>query len=223
MACLKAASSILPSHFLCISASSSPPLPLLSSWKNKGTSGYALPLLIDQKPSVYGPTKENLKRYGYGLNSQFADLTIRVADEEFKVHKVVVCGQSEFFSRMFSSDWKENVNNEVKLGEVDPSAVEAMIHFMYGIDYDSSGSGRGRVSPVFFNTQVYALAEEYEVQKLKQLAKEKFATSVRACWDMDDFPPVIVEVYNTTPSADRGLRDTCWKAATTLRQTSRDS
>ncbi|QVM07886.1 hypothetical protein D8B26_002583 [Coccidioides posadasii str. Silveira] len=144
---------------------------------------------------------------GYLASGQFADLTIRVADEEFKVHKVIVCGQSEFFSRMFSSDWKENVNNEVKLGEVDPSAVEAMIHFMYGIDYDSSGSSRGRVSPLFFNAQIYALAEEYEVQKLKELAKEKFATSVRACWDMDDFPPVIVEVYNTTPSADRGLRD----------------
>lgn len=49
-----------------------------------------------------------------------------------------------------------------------------MIHFMYGFEYDSSGSDHGRVSPMLFNVNVYQIADKYGVPKLKDRAKEKF-------------------------------------------------
>ncbi|KAF3492433.1 uncharacterized protein GIQ15_01950 [Arthroderma uncinatum] len=147
----------------------------------------------------------SLKRYF--ASGQFADLTIRADGEVFKVHKVAVCGQSEYFSRMFSGEWEETVNNEVELKEVEPDAVATIIHFLYGFDYDSSGSSGARISPMLFDAQIYGLTEKYGIPSLKERVKEKFANSVRACWDMDDFPLVIEEVYTTTASADRGLRD----------------
>lgn len=49
--------------------------------------------------------------------------------------------------------------NAIQLKEDNPQAVEAMIHFMYGFDYDSSGSDHSRVSPMLFNVNVYQVCE----------------------------------------------------------------
>ena len=54
---------------------------------------------------------------------------------------------------------------------------------------------------------VYGVAEKYEVFDLKQRAKTKFQETVRTCWDQDDFPSVIDEVYTKSPSRNRDLRD----------------
>lgn len=86
----------------------------------------------------------------------------------------------------------------------DPGTIEAMIHFMYGFDYDSS---RGGVSPMLFNARVYKIAEKYRIPQLKERAKAKFEDTVRTCWDMDDFPLVVREIYTGTISTDRGLRN----------------
>jgi hypothetical protein len=41
-------------------------------------------------------------------SSQYSDATIRCEGREFKVHKIVVCTQSEFFSKAFNGDWKRS-------------------------------------------------------------------------------------------------------------------
>ncbi|KAL1979195.1 hypothetical protein VTN96DRAFT_6523 [Rasamsonia emersonii] len=144
----------------------------------------------------------------YFLSSRFSDLTIYTEDQEFKVHRLVVCGRSEYFSRLFNGNWAETAENVVQLKDDDPRAVEAMVHFMYGYEYDSSGSDRGRISPILFNVKVYQLADKYGVPQLKQRAKEKFENIAKTCWQMDDFPTAIAEAYTCTPKEDRGLRDT---------------
>ncbi|OJZ80027.1 hypothetical protein ASPFODRAFT_38456 [Aspergillus luchuensis CBS 106.47] len=143
----------------------------------------------------------------YFLSSAFSDLTIHTKDQEFKVHRLVICGQSEYFSRLCQGDWKETADNAVHFEEDDPRAIEAMVHFMYGFDYDSSGSQHGRISPMLFSIRVYNIADKFVVPQLKQLAKEKFETIIQTCWQMDDFPTAIAEAYNCTPKTDRGLRD----------------
>lgn len=82
-----------------------------------------------------------------------------------------------------------------------------MLRFMYTFDYDGSGNDHERVSPMIFNAEVYSIADKYGVEALKTRAKEKFDKAVWTCWDMDDFPRAITEVYSSTPSTDRGLRD----------------
>ena len=62
----------------------------------------------------------------------------------------------------------------IELKEEDSHAIKAMIHFMHGYDYDSSGNSRGRISPMLFNVKVYGVAEKYGIPTLKQLSKEKF-------------------------------------------------
>jgi speckle-type POZ protein len=102
---------------------------------------------------------------------------------------------------------QEKSENAISLCDDDSSTVEAMIHHMYGFDYNSSGNESRRVSPMLFNVKVYHIADKYDVPELKKAAKEKFETTVKACWQMDDFPVAISEVYKGTLETDRGLRD----------------
>lgn len=41
----------------------------------------------------------------YFHSSTFSDLTIVTKDRELKVHKIIICGQSGYFSRLFKRDW----------------------------------------------------------------------------------------------------------------------
>ncbi|KAK2797610.1 hypothetical protein FQN50_009123 [Emmonsiellopsis sp. PD_5] len=118
-------------------------------------------------------------------SSKFTDFVIRTTDEEFKVHKWSSVVNPRTFLKV--------TENSIGLIDDDPRTIEAMIHFMYGSDYDSSGNSRGRISPMLFNARVYGVAEKYGVSRLKQEAKAKFEDAVRTCWDMDDFTPVIME------------------------------
>lgn len=93
---------------------------------------------------------------------------------------------------------QETVDNVIKLEEDDPYAIEAMIRFMYGYSYDSSSNNNGRISPMVFSARVYRTADKYGVATLKQLSKDKFNQATRTCWDMDDFPQVITDVYDTS-------------------------
>lgn len=82
-----------------------------------------------------------------------------------------------------------------------------MIHHIYGFDYNSSGNDSSRVSPMLFNVKVYHIADKYDIPELKKAAKEKVETAAKVCWQMDDFPVAIAEVYRGALQTDRGPRD----------------
>lgn len=43
---------------------------------------------------------------------KYSDLVVRCEGRDFKVHKVIVCGQSEFFSTICDGDWKVQIETE---------------------------------------------------------------------------------------------------------------
>ncbi|KKA23988.1 BTB/POZ domain-containing protein [Rasamsonia emersonii CBS 393.64] len=142
-------------------------------------------------------------------SSEYSDLVIETSDNQvFKVHKLVICGQSEVFAGMFNREWKESTTNTIKLHDDDPRVVEAMIHFLYGIDYDDSGSSSNssssedssQSSPLF-NVKVYGIADKYGIETLQLRAQEKFAAAIRTGWKQDEFAHAIVEAYTKTSAA----------------------
>ena len=62
-------------------------------------------------------------------------------------------------------------------------------------------------SVLFNNVRVYAIAEKYEILPLKELARERFGTCAENNWSCEEFPAIVREVVESTPSTDRGLRD----------------
>lgn len=62
-------------------------------------------------------------------------------------------------------------------------------------------------SHLILHTQVYALAEKYDIPSLKQLAKRKFEMAVACYYDAPELADAIEYVYSSTIDEDRGLRD----------------
>lgn len=73
----------------------------------------------------------------------------------------------------------------------------------YEDEYESTESE----SHLILHTQVYALAEKYDIAGLKQLAKRKFEIAVACYYDAPELADAIEFVYTSTIDSDRGLRD----------------
>lgn len=80
-----------------------------------------------------------------------------------------------------------------------------------GSDYDSYDEEEEESHPdetrLLLHTQVYALAEKYDIPALKALARQKFEMAVACNYDSPELPDAIEEIYCSTLDTDRGLRD----------------
>jgi hypothetical protein len=106
-----------------------------------------------------------------------------------------------------------------------------MISYLYTLDYDDEthstafslhGNPDETSSPaaealgmnrkvkgqpaLFSSIRVYAIAEKYNIGGLKSLAQERLSAWVKLNWNHDEFPAMVREAYDSTPSSDRGLR-----------------
>src|SRR6267378_8325051 len=97
-----------------------------------------------------------------------------------------------------------------------------MISFFYTLDYDDgitdssvSGGTKFKEGPAPTEQSVlsccgvreYAIAEKYDIKDLKAFAQSRFSTWIKSNWNHPEFYSVLNEVYYSTPSNDRGLRD----------------
>ena len=57
------------------------------------------------------------------------------------------------------------------------------------------------------SVRVYAIADKYDIPPLKRLAKERFETWAEKNWAREDFSDIVREIFESTPTSDRGLRD----------------
>lgn len=78
----------------------------------------------------------------------------------------------------------------------------------------SRGVKDGRLREVVNNALVYGLAEKYDVQTLKGLAKGNFPIYSEGKWDDESLCTVLEVAYETTPTTDRGLREVISKICT---------
>lgn len=70
--------------------------------------------------------------------SKLSDVTIIVGDEKFKAHKSVLAARSEVFAAMFEhKEMVENIKNEVKIEDIEPVAVKALLEYLYTGEVDN--------------------------------------------------------------------------------------
>jgi len=150
---------------------------------------------------------------GYGElleTGKFSDLTIKCCGESFKVHKAVICPRSPFFMKACNGEFKEAVSGVITLDDDRPETVKRMISFFYTFDYDNGITIPSSTEQSVLSccgVREYAIAEKYDIKDLKALAQSRFSTWVTSNWNHPEFYSVVNEVYNSTPSNDRGLRD----------------
>ncbi|KAK4500017.1 hypothetical protein PRZ48_008203 [Zasmidium cellare] len=150
-------------------------------------------------PPEYLKNLENLAK-----DTESADYTITCCGRHFKVHKHVLSLHSEYFARLFKSQYKESSTNCIDLVDDPLAAVKSMIEYFYRFTYDwkvvesgqcadqdtaldnfaSSDAPRAPdqlpSSHLQHHADVYTLADKYDIPGLKVMAANRFES--QACF-----------------------------------------
>jgi hypothetical protein len=90
---------------------------------------------------------------------------------------------------------------------VEPTENQALPEATESVLENGASAGRDYQSTLFSSVRVYAIADKYDIPGLKELAKQRFCEWAAMNWACEDFPAIAREVFESTPSSDRGLRD----------------
>ncbi|RAL01447.1 BTB/POZ domain-containing protein [Aspergillus ibericus CBS 121593] len=189
---------------------------------------------IKRPKTATEPPKTTISRFF--LSTKRSDLTIACEDQTFPAHRCVVCPQSSYFARACNGHFKES-HGTIEIQDLKPILVEKTLQFLYTGDYttksdlpsNSPTEKFGRTStlsspvsqsfPVHlvtqaddlctarFHVRMYAQGSYFQVDALKAKAKEHFAKAFLENVDRGVFAAIVEEVYTSTVSSDRGLRD----------------
>ncbi|KAM3469872.1 hypothetical protein MY5147_006751 [Beauveria neobassiana] len=80
--------------------------------------------------STRGPNLGHLLKSG-----QFSDLTLVCRDQEFNVHKAVVCAQSQVLAAAIREPFQASKTGKIVIEEYDTDTVEQLVDFRYTGDY----------------------------------------------------------------------------------------
>ena len=100
----------------------------------------------------------------YRKTKKFTDLKIRIGEEEFHAHKIVLIQASPVFETMISEKWLKENTIQLDAEFVDPSIFEDLLNFLYN---DKIVINHENVIPLakaadFFNIRkLFSLAENY--------------------------------------------------------------
>lgn len=166
---------------------------------NRAAEEKTMSVPSDMKPFVEGANR----LYSSGI---YTDLVVTCNGHEWKVHKFCLCAHSDFFQSTCGGEFKEAKESKVDLKDDDPQAVEGLIHYCYNFDYPDHINGQAGVSPLVLDIRVFAIADKYFVEPLKQLAIKKFETRVKTEWDTAAFADAAGEVYQSTAQGPNPLK-----------------
>ncbi|CZT24891.1 uncharacterized protein RCC_10619 [Ramularia collo-cygni] len=125
-------------------------------------------------------TTVELTRFSSLYKSEnFSDLTIKLDNRTWKVHKLVVCSQSTFFAHACAGDWKEAREGVVTLHEQDVPSVEAMIEYLYTGTYSMPEKP---YTTTTFDRNIFQLADQYDMPVLAKLAADRIMLIVSQEW-----------------------------------------
>lgn len=162
------------------------------------------------------------------------DFKITCKDQVFDVHKAIISQFSEPLKARCHGQGIEGQSGVMEHTEFGPEVVERMISYIYTLDYAVEGEdGLGAKIGDDENTntdsvdvqyninhilkahvQVYGIADFYDIENLKYLAREKFTAAAEHGWQANGFINLISAVNTRSSQNDRGLRDALRNYAT---------
>ncbi|KAK6347327.1 hypothetical protein TWF696_007397 [Orbilia brochopaga] len=94
-------------------------------------------------------------------SGRYSDLKIRCGSKEWLVHRAIICPQSEYFTAICDSNFKEGISSEIDLSTNNIDHVEQMLKFLYTGSYDdisakdSRATASGIATPTAAASQVH--------------------------------------------------------------------
>ena len=72
-----------------------------------------------------------LKMEAYHAKRQLCDVILIAQHRRIPAHRLVLSAASDYFEAMFTNDVREATEEEVKMQDVDPDALQALVEYMY--------------------------------------------------------------------------------------------
>merc|ERR1712098_492536 len=104
------------------------------------------------------------------VSQEYADVTIVCGEKEFMGHKMVLVSRSPVFRTMFEANMKEKNSNRVEIKNMEPEVFERMLRYIY--------TGHAMIDPLA--KELFAVADQYQLEKLKELREAKLCSSIDA-------------------------------------------
>ncbi|XP_028981939.1 speckle-type POZ protein B-like [Diachasma alloeum] len=97
-------------------------------------------------------------------DSRLSDVTILVGNEKFFAHKLLLSVRSTVFAAMFEhKEMSENCKNEVKIDDMEPAIVKAMLEFIY----------TDKVSDLEIQARkLLKVSDKYDLHRLRVMCEE---------------------------------------------------
>ncbi|KAF2094455.1 hypothetical protein NA57DRAFT_60499 [Rhizodiscina lignyota] len=147
-------------------------------------------------------------------DAKYSDLTIRCGEKTFKVHKMILCTQSEFFVNACERGFKESKTNEIDLSDNDVILIEAFLRFMYKGTYEVPQPEGYKVSEICFHLAMIIIGDKYLLQTLKGHAAKRVRLALRTRdFSMNDLLDKAPAVFQSLPKQDLGARESVAYAA----------
>ncbi|KAF2802157.1 uncharacterized protein BDZ99DRAFT_356438, partial [Mytilinidion resinicola] len=143
----------------------------------------------------------------YLNNGEYSDLEVRCGSITYKVHRLVLCSQIEFFRKACNVCWREGKECVVDLSHDDAYAVDALLRYAYTGKCDIFAENVAPSRKALHYVQIYAIGAKYEITGLQDLAKDYLKPLLDAHRNEGWLAEVIRLTYETTIPTDRGLCD----------------
>ncbi|PHH71339.1 hypothetical protein CDD82_6578 [Ophiocordyceps australis] len=152
-------------------------------------------------------------------SGMFSDLMFVCNHEEFRVHKVIVCGHSPMINAAVTGGFVESRSNVIAMHNFKPDTVRRLVQFMYMGFYDVGNNDCWGGNALFFileHVQVNAIGDYYGITNLVSFANSKIKRLLQTNFEYEfwanSFPVVIAAALEST--GDRELLDMLAMAVT---------
>lgn len=71
------------------------------------------------------------KMEAYHAKRDLCDVVLIAGPRQIHAHRLVLSSASDYFSAMFTSDVREATQEEIRMKDVDPDALAALVQYMY--------------------------------------------------------------------------------------------
>ncbi|KAL5394092.1 hypothetical protein PMIN02_005289 [Paraphaeosphaeria minitans] len=139
---------------------------------------------------------------------KFTDLSFTHERGTFRVHRIIVCPQSKVFRKACDGGFKEQSEGLIKLGHVPYEHLARMVEFFYHMDYSEKLPEGTQESTLGLHAQMFALADQYEIPALLSMSEAKYSERCVKAWEPLDFLSSVSAIWESTPTAVQGLRNT---------------
>ncbi|KAI0474416.1 BTB/POZ protein [Xylaria cf. heliscus] len=164
-------------------------------------------------------------------SGDYSDLTLLCEDQEFRVHKNIVCSQSPVLAAAFKGGFQESKTNEFHVVDFSPTTLKCMIDYMYtrgykkmpdgcrndGKDQAQTTNNDKHTSTKIAETWIYhgrvnCIADYFCLPELAKMATTTLDRLTKENWSEDAFCDLLDEIHGKT--GDNGFRDMLAQRAT---------